>query len=193
MCSTASRQSRSVSATSSRAPSPRSCRWAPRSSSAATRCTRSCRAGWRAPSASSRMLTCRRRRAPISSASRNSPGCRSTSSRPGPSARKPSCGATPSIHEEDDALCSGRAARPFGGTCHRPRDLRLRCEGEESWQPEEKLAAALKDKGWQVRRIKVDGGCYEVYGLNEKGERVESYFHPRTLAPVPTGAKNHKG
>jgi len=64
---------------------------------------------------------------------------------------------------------------------------------KESWQPEEKLAAALKDKGWQVRRIKVDGGCYEVYGLNEKGERVESYFHPRTLAPVPTGAKNHKG
>jgi hypothetical protein len=64
---------------------------------------------------------------------------------------------------------------------------------KESWQPEEKLAAALKDKGWQVRRIKVDGGCYEVYGLNEKGERVESYFHPRTLAPVPVGAKNHKG
>jgi hypothetical protein len=64
---------------------------------------------------------------------------------------------------------------------------------KEGWQSEEKLSAALKDKGWQVRRIKVDGGCYEVYGLNEKGERVESYFHPRTLAPVPVGAKNHKG
>jgi len=25
------------------------------------------------------------------------------------------------------------------------------------------------------------------------GERVEAYFHPRTLSPVPTGAKNHKG
>jgi len=63
----------------------------------------------------------------------------------------------------------------------------------EAWQPEEKLTAQLKEKGWQVRRIKEDGGCYEVYALNEKGERVEAYFHPRTLAPVPTGAKDHKG
>ena len=69
------------------------------------------------------------------------------------------------------------------------------CESgaRDGWQAQEKLAAALKDKGWQVRRIKEDGGCYEVYALNEKGERVEAYFHPRTLAPVPTGAKGHKG
>jgi hypothetical protein len=38
----------------------------------------------------------------------------------------------------------------------------------------------------EVRRIKIDGGCYEVYALNEKGERVEAYFHPKTLQPVPT-------
>lgn len=63
----------------------------------------------------------------------------------------------------------------------------------DNWQAQDKLAAALKEKGWQVRRIKEDGGCYEVYALNEKGERVEAYFHPRTLAPVPTGAKAHKG
>jgi len=37
-----------------------------------------------------------------------------------------------------------------------------------------------------MRRIKVDGGCYEVYALNDKGERVEAYFHPQTLEPVPT-------
>lgn len=63
----------------------------------------------------------------------------------------------------------------------------------EQWQPQEKLAAQLKEKGWQVRRIKVDGNCYEVYALDEKGSRVEAYFHPRTLAPVPHGAKDHKG
>jgi len=44
-----------------------------------------------------------------------------------------------------------------------------------------------------VRRIKEDGGCYEVYALDEKGNRVEAYFHPVTFAPVPVGAKNHKG
>ena len=57
---------------------------------------------------------------------------------------------------------------------------------QESWQPQAKLEQQLKEKGWQVRRIKIDGGCYEVYALNEKGERVEAYFHPKTLAPVPT-------
>ena len=56
----------------------------------------------------------------------------------------------------------------------------------EGWQPQDKLSAMLKEKGWQVRRIKEDGGCYEVYALNEKGERVEAYFHPVTFAPVPT-------
>jgi hypothetical protein len=58
-----------------------------------------------------------------------------------------------------------------------------------TWQPPEKLARMLVEKGWQIRRIKEDGGCYEVYALNEKGERVEAYFHPQTLAPVPTNAK----
>lgn len=59
----------------------------------------------------------------------------------------------------------------------------------EGWQPSTKLEQQLKEKGWQVRRIKEDGGCYEVYGLDDKGQRVEAYFHPVTLAPVPTKAR----
>ncbi len=57
---------------------------------------------------------------------------------------------------------------------------------QEKWQPQATLEKQLTEKGWKVRRIKVDGGCYEVYALDEKGERVEAYFHPLTLAPVPT-------
>jgi hypothetical protein len=57
---------------------------------------------------------------------------------------------------------------------------------KSGWQPAEKLEKQLTDKGWKVRRIKEDGGCYEVYGLDDKGQRVEAYFHPVTLAPVPT-------
>jgi hypothetical protein len=55
----------------------------------------------------------------------------------------------------------------------------------DKWQSQEKLTAMLKDKGWEVRQIKVDGGCYEVYALDEKKERVEAYFHPVTLERVP--------
>jgi hypothetical protein len=57
---------------------------------------------------------------------------------------------------------------------------------QDTWQPQAKLEEQLKKRGWTVRRIKIDGGCYEVYALNEKGERVEAYFHPRTLESVPT-------
>jgi hypothetical protein len=53
------------------------------------------------------------------------------------------------------------------------------------WQSVDKLEQNLKAKGYTVRRIKEDGGCYEVYALNEKGERGEYYFHPVTLEPVP--------
>jgi len=64
---------------------------------------------------------------------------------------------------------------------------------QASWQTQEQLGSMLTAKGWQIRRIKIDGGCYEVYAMNERGERVEAYFHPRTFAPVPTGAKDFKG
>jgi hypothetical protein len=57
---------------------------------------------------------------------------------------------------------------------------------ESTWQPQDTLKKQLTDKGWQVRRIKVDGGCYEVYALDSSGKRVEAYFHPVTFAPIPT-------
>lgn len=56
---------------------------------------------------------------------------------------------------------------------------------ESGWQAQEILQKKLEDDGWEVRRIKVDGGCYEVYAYNAEGERVEAYFHPVTLELVP--------
>jgi hypothetical protein len=57
---------------------------------------------------------------------------------------------------------------------------------QEGWQSQDKLTAMLKEKDWQVRNVKVDGGCYEVYAIDDKGERVEAYFHPVTLERVKT-------
>jgi hypothetical protein len=57
---------------------------------------------------------------------------------------------------------------------------------QEGWQPQAALEKQLTEKGWKVNRIKIDGGCYEVYAIDESGKRVEAYFHPETLAPVPT-------
>ena len=56
---------------------------------------------------------------------------------------------------------------------------------EENWKPQAELEKILTEKGWTVRRIKVDGGCYEVYAIDASGEKVEAYFHPLTLEAVP--------
>ena len=56
----------------------------------------------------------------------------------------------------------------------------------DTWQSQEKLEKMLTDRGWKIRRVKEDGGCYEVYAFDETGERVEAYFHPKTLDLVPT-------
>ncbi len=54
--------------------------------------------------------------------------------------------------------------------------------GDQSgWKSEQILTDKIKSEGWQVQRIKIDGGCYEVYGTTPEGDRVEAYFHPVTL------------
>jgi|TARA_R110000772_G_scaffold199671_1_gene310311 hypothetical protein len=53
-----------------------------------------------------------------------------------------------------------------------------------SWQSQDALKEKLIGQGWEVRQIKDEDGCYEVYGITEKGERMEAYFDPATLMPV---------
>lgn len=50
-----------------------------------------------------------------------------------------------------------------------------------NWQSIDALQKKLIDEGWKVRKIKEDGGCYEVYATTPEGERGEAYFHPETL------------
>jgi hypothetical protein len=52
---------------------------------------------------------------------------------------------------------------------------------QSGWKTQPQLQAKLKKEGWTVRKSKIDGGCYEVYGTTPEGDRVEAYFHPVTL------------
>ena len=55
--------------------------------------------------------------------------------------------------------------------------------GDKSkWQSKQVLEQKLTNEGWKVRKIKEDGGCYEVYATTPEGERGEAYFHPESLA-----------
>lgn len=68
------------------------------------------------------------------------------------------------------------------GSAHASED---ECNVPKSqWQPEQTLQQKLEAEGWQVKRIKVDDGCYEVYGVNAEGKRMETYFNPKTFEVV---------
>ena len=50
------------------------------------------------------------------------------------------------------------------------------------WQPREAVLKLAREKGWSVRRIRVDDGCYEVSGTDAEGRAIEVTLHPATLA-----------
>ena len=54
------------------------------------------------------------------------------------------------------------------------------------WQPADKFQAQLKAQGYQIRRFKEEKSCYEIYGTDKDGHRVEIYFDPVTGKAIKT-------
>lgn len=55
---------------------------------------------------------------------------------------------------------------------------------EAEWRSQAELEADLTTKGWTVSNVKKEDGCYEVYGKNEKGERIEVFIDPKSFEVV---------
>ena len=55
---------------------------------------------------------------------------------------------------------------------------------KEQWASEATLKQALADEGYTIKKFKVDGNCYEIYGKNKQVKKVEFYFDTKTLAIV---------
>ncbi len=49
------------------------------------------------------------------------------------------------------------------------------------WKPREALRQQLEQRGWTVQRIKVDDGCYEVRGLDRRGNKFRGKYSPASL------------
>ena len=62
----------------------------------------------------------------------------------------------------------------------------VRCEpvAKEEMKPQMELQRKLTAEGWKVRQVKNFNGCYEVYGLDASGRRVEAFFNPKTFAKI---------
>ena len=52
---------------------------------------------------------------------------------------------------------------------------------KSKWLPKSALEAQLQADGYSVRRIKVEGGCYEVYATDKDGKRANMAYNAETL------------
>lgn len=57
-----------------------------------------------------------------------------------------------------------------------------------SWKPKTDAEAAAKTAGYEVRRSKIEGSCYEVYGVKD-GKLFELFYSPEDLTLKHTKAK----
>ena len=58
-------------------------------------------------------------------------------------------------------------------------------EPKQKWITEADMKAKAVQLGYKYKIFKVTvGNCYEIYGQDQKGQRIEVYFHPITGAIV---------
>ena len=74
------------------------------------------------------------------------------------------------------ALIAGTAFA--GPSCSVPQD---------KWMKETDFKSRIESQGYQIKTFKVSKGhCYEIYGFDKAGKKVEIYFDPQTAAVLET-------
>ncbi len=69
-------------------------------------------------------------------------------------------------------LLVAASAATAGPTCNVPKD---------QWMREADFQARLEADGYKIKTFKVSKGqCYEIYGHDKAGKKVEIYFNPAT-------------
>ncbi|MDR2221071.1 MAG: PepSY domain-containing protein [Methylobacillus sp.] len=71
-------------------------------------------------------------------------------------------------------LCLALAAAPAlaGKDCDVP---------VQRWQSRDAVMQHAARQGWQVQRLKIDDGCYEIRGLDAQGRAFKAKLDPETL------------
>jgi len=56
---------------------------------------------------------------------------------------------------------------------------------KDGWKPEADFKKEIEAQGYQIKVFKVTkGNCYEIYGTDKAGKKVEIYFDPVSGKPV---------
>ena len=51
-------------------------------------------------------------------------------------------------------------------------------EPKEKWMSEVDFKKKVESEGYTIKKFKQPGTCYEIYGTNKEGKKVEIYFNP---------------
>ena len=51
-------------------------------------------------------------------------------------------------------------------------------EPKDKWMSESEFKKKVEAEGYTIKKFKQPGTCYEIYGTNKEGKKVEIYFNP---------------
>ena len=84
------------------------------------------------------------------------------------------------------ALSLGLLALPAQADVDCPASARA------SWMPESSFREHLKRQGVQITKFRITpGDCYEIYGFDRDGRKLEIYYDPVDARPVEEVASSH--
>lgn len=62
----------------------------------------------------------------------------------------------------------------------------------QQWQSREAARQMATAQGWQVQRLKIDDGCYEIRGTDAQGRAFKATIDPQTLKIVKIKHKDRE-
>ncbi|MEO5793617.1 MAG: PepSY domain-containing protein [Rhodoferax sp.] len=60
------------------------------------------------------------------------------------------------------------------------------------WQSREAVRQMATRQGWQIQRLKIDDGCYELRGTDAQGRAFKAKIDPETLKVLKIKKKDHQ-
>jgi hypothetical protein len=91
----------------------------------------------------------------------------------------------PALRHGSLVLSLGLAALPVwaGDDCDAPLNR---------WQSREAVMQMAAAQGWQIQRLKIDDGCYEVRGTDVQGRGFKAKIDPETLKVLKLKQDDHQ-
>ncbi|RRW32396.1 PepSY domain-containing protein [Ectopseudomonas oleovorans] len=58
-------------------------------------------------------------------------------------------------------------------------------QDRSAWMPESQFREQMKRQGVQITKFRITpGNCYEIYGFDREGRKLEIYYDPVDVQPV---------